>query len=124
MPNQILYNFWSNTKICISPLLGRGSQFYNRSSNTLYTIEAESWGGNGPTGYSLVGRDPDDGTQKSTFSLDDTRWMQINQLSNGNWLICGLSNSSPYTELRIMMESSYGGQQELGEDMICREMSL
>lgn len=123
MPNQILYNFWSDTKICISPLLGRGSQFYSRSSNTLYTIEAESWGGNGPTGYSLVGRDPDDGTQQSTFSLDDTRWMQINQLSNGNWLICGLSNSSSYTELRnhdgelLWRTTGIGGRYDMSRDV-------
>jgi hypothetical protein len=122
------WNDWN-----LSSEIGLRPQYYDKTSNTLYVLEANTWDGNGPNGFSLVGRNPVNGALLSSFRLDQDspyNWssspagynsgiLQSSKLANGNWLISGFFNSqpyktTPYTELRTALGSLIWRTEEVG----------
>ena len=139
---EFALNYWwndwgSSTGIGLRP------QHYDLSTNALFVLEADYWDANGPHGFSLVGRNPDNGALISTFRLDDNplyNWQsapmgynagvsQASRLANGNWLIGGFNNYQPYrstiySELRdsngglIWRTEGVGGRYEMRNQII------
>ena len=117
---EFALNYWWNDWGVNTPI-GLGPQHYDLASNTLFVLESDYWDGNGPHGFSLVGRNPDNGNLVSSFRLDQNspyNWgsapggynagiSQIRNLPNGNWLIGGFFHPQPYNS-RVFAEMRDG----------------